>query len=116
MSDKRDSKRFGKRFRLKFGKENPDRLAYTEDISTSGLFIKSANIYQPGNVIKIRLDLPDGKEVGLKGRIMWAKKVPPLMMQRIRKSGMGVRILKIDSGAEVYRRMYEELFEKGQKS
>jgi hypothetical protein len=40
---------------------------------------------------------------------MWAKKVPPNMIQLVKKCGMGVRITGITSGEEEYRRLCEEL-------
>ncbi len=109
MADKRTLKRHRKRLSLKFGIEEPVRLAFTEDISPQGLFIKTANVCPAGNTIKIDLTLPDNQVVQIEAKVLWAKKVPPQMIHTIKKSGMGVRIVRILSGEELYGRMCEEL-------
>ena len=109
MAEKRDSIRFRKRLRLRFGKESPTTLAYTEDISLSGLFVKSPSVLQPRNRLFIELELPDGEMVAMEGVIMWAKRVPLTMIHRVNKSGMGIRIVKLISGQPAYEKFLEEL-------
>ena len=102
MADKRIVRRLKKRIALRFGSDEPSRLAFTEDISVDGLFIKTTNISRPGSLIRVVMELDDGTVVELDGRVMWAKKVPPQMIHLVRKSGMGVRIVRFVSGAEAY--------------
>jgi hypothetical protein len=40
---------------------------------------------------------------------MWAKKVPQNMFHLVKKSGMGVRILRFDSGEEHFNNLFENL-------
>lgn len=110
MADKRDAARYRKRIRLRFGKTSPPgNLAYTEDISMTGIFIKTPNVLQPGNCISIILEVPDTDPVVMEGRIMWAKRVPLSLIHRVNKSGMGVKIVKILSGGSVFLQLNEEL-------
>lgn len=102
MADKRIINRLKKRLAVRFGTDEPSRLAFTEDISASGLFLKTTNIFRPGTLIRIVMELEGGAVVELEGRVVWAKKVPPQMIHLVRKSGMGVRIVRFISGDEEY--------------
>ena len=102
MADKRIIKRLKKRIPIRFGTDEPSRLAFTEDISVDGLFIKTTNISRPGTLIRVVMELEGGAVVELDGRVMWAKKAPPQLIHLVRKCGMGVRIVRFISGAEEY--------------
>jgi hypothetical protein len=108
MADKRIIRRLKKRITIRFGSDEPSRLAFTEDVSVDGLFIKTTNISRPGSLIRVVMELDGGVVVELDGRVMWAKKVPPQMIHLVRKSGMGVRIVSFISGAEEYGRLCAE--------
>lgn len=109
MAEKRNLGRHRKRFSLRFGVGEPVRLAFTEDISSTGLFIKTTNVCNPGAVIMVELSLDGDVRVTLEARVMWAKKVPPQMIHLVKKSGMGVRINRFISGEAEYSRLCEEL-------
>lgn len=106
--DNRNNKRNRKRLPLKFGVEEATRIGFTDDLSESGLFIKSAIVQNPNAVLKIELTVPSGEVVVLTGRVMWAKKVPPNLLRRL-KGGMGIRILDFQSGEQSYRQLCAEL-------
>lgn len=103
MAEKRNIGRHRKRLSLRFGIESPTRLAFTEDISGHGLFIKTTNICPPGTRLQIELTLSDNDSVFIEGMVRWTKKVPPQMIHLVRKSGMGVKILRFIAGEETYR-------------
>ncbi|WP_243369855.1 PilZ domain-containing protein [Geotalea sp. SG265] len=109
MADKRTIKRLRKRLTVKFGLLQADRIAFTEDISHNGLFIKTANVASPGNDIKIELSVDGNTLVRMEARVMWAKKVPANMLRLVKKSGMGVRILRIVDGGEAFSELCREL-------
>ncbi|HEY5975172.1 MAG TPA: PilZ domain-containing protein [Geobacteraceae bacterium] len=109
MAEKRDIIRLRKRMSVRFGIDDPIRVAFTEDISPDGLFIKTTNICPPGSLIKVVLALTETTTVMMEGRVMWAKKVPPQMIHVVRKCGMGVRILRFVTGEEEYARTCAEL-------
>jgi len=105
----RDIKRHRKRLTMKFGIDVPSRVAFTEDISRQGMCIKTSMVCPPGSRLKIELNLPDGTVAKIMAVVMWAKKVPPNMIRLVKKCGMGVRITRIVSGEEDYRRLCEDL-------
>jgi hypothetical protein len=104
MAEKRDTGRVKKRLSLRFGTDTPSRLAFTEDVSAHGLFIKTTNICPPGTRVQIELDLPDCEPVFLEGMVRWTKKVPPQVIHLVKKSGMGIKIMRFIAGEERYRR------------
>jgi c-di-GMP-binding flagellar brake protein YcgR len=98
-NDKRDIVRLKKRITVRFGIEEPNRVAFTEDISGTGMFIKTPNICPPNTKIRIEFEVANNK-VELEARVMWAKKVPQNLFHLVKKSGMGVRFLRFYSGEE----------------
>jgi len=109
MAEKRDLDRHRKRFIISFGPDEPEFKAFTEDISTTGLFIKTAKTYPPGSRLLVQLELDEQRKVLMETRVMWAKKVPPQMIHLVKKSGMGVRIIRFVSGEAYYCELCEEL-------
>lgn len=102
--DKRNNERFSKRLSLKFGTEEPGTIGFTEDISDTGIFIRSAAPVAPGTILVVEIKTVSKEIVRLKGRIMWARKVPQNMMHRI-KGGMGFRISAFLAGEEIYHQL-----------
>lgn len=109
MAEKRDIVRLRKRMTIRFGVGEPSRMAFTEDISPEGMFIKTTNICSPGTRIKIDLNTQNGELLAMEAQVMWAKKVPPQMIHLVRKCGMGVRITRFVNGGETYRQLCGEL-------
>jgi len=102
MADKRNNGRKRKRIALSFGiEESTGRRAFTEDVSPLGLFIKTANVSNPNTLIKIEL-LIGVELICFEARVMWAKRVPPNLFHLVKKSGMGVRIIRFTHGKERY--------------
>lgn len=108
MAEKRDIKRLKKRLSLKFGTETPTRQAFTEDLSPTGLFVKTISPVPPGTRVKIELTMPDGDIVMIEGMSRWRKSVPAQVIHLVNKKGMGIKILKFVSGKELYNRFVEE--------
>ncbi|MHC1696469.1 MAG: pilus assembly protein PilZ [Geobacteraceae bacterium] len=104
MPEKRIIRRVRRRLSLRFGHDKPVRLAFTEDVTDDGLFIKTTNLYRPGTQIAIELILPDETRVNLIGLVRWSKKVPPNMIHLVKKAGMGVKIFRFVTGEEDFRR------------
>jgi hypothetical protein len=98
-SDKRDIVRLKKRLTVRFGITESNRVAFTEDVSITGMFIKTPNICPPNTKIRIEFEIANNK-VELEARVMWAKKVPQNLFHLVKKSGMGVRFLRFYSGEE----------------
>lgn len=109
MADKRIIKRIRKRLPIRFGIDEAVRVAYTDDISMTGMFIKTPNICPPNTKVKIAFALPDGSRVELVARVMWAKKVPVNLFHLVKKSGMGVRFLRFTSGEGAFDDFFESI-------
>jgi hypothetical protein len=109
VADKRDIRRIRKRISIRFGIDDAVRVAFTEDVSMTGMFIKTPNIVPPNSKIKIEFVLPEGPTVELEARVMWAKKVPQNLFHLVKKSGMGVRFLRFHSGEDAFDDFFESI-------
>ncbi len=109
MAEKRDISRHKKRLSIRFAVDGTNRIAFTEDISNTGMFIKTPNIAPPNTKFIIELTLPNDKKIEIEARVMWAKKVPQNLFHLAKKSGMGVRFLRFISGEELFQRYFEEI-------
>jgi hypothetical protein len=105
-NNKRDIVRYKKRLTVRFGMGEATRVAFTEDVSVTGMFIKTPNICPPNTKIRIEFEL-DNNKVELEGRVMWAKKVPQNLFHLVKKSGMGIRFLRFHSGEEDFNTYFE---------
>jgi hypothetical protein len=105
-SDKRDIVRHKRRLTVRFGIDEANRVAFTEDISITGMFIKTPNICPPNTKILIEFELSN-KKVEIVGRVMWAKKVPQNLFHLVKKSGMGIRFLRFISGQDDFNNYFE---------
>ncbi|GAM10863.1 pilZ domain protein [Geobacter sp. OR-1] len=101
-------KRYKKRYEIRFGIYSPQRLAFTEDISANGLFIRTANITPVGTRILIDLILPNSDTVSIEGVVRWARN-PPQTTTMADKCGMGVEIKLFIAGEASYRKHIAEL-------
>jgi uncharacterized protein (TIGR02266 family) len=104
--EKRSKNRIGKRLIVKFGTEKPDRLGFTEDVSPTGLFIKTSAVSQPGTLLRVELTLPDNRTIRVAGEVMWAKQVPHNLLRFTKKSGMGLRLTQ---AGDDYKRFLAEI-------
>ena len=95
MAEKRFIKRYLKRLKVRYGVEQPVKLAFTEDITDAGMFIRTHDVIKPGSVIVVEVCLSEETKITLKGRVMWEKKLPPAMVGQVKKAGMGIKILEI---------------------
>lgn len=109
MAEKRDIKRHKRRITVRFGIDEASRVAFTEDISITGMFIKTPNIVPPNTKIKIVLELSNNRIVEIEARVMWAKKVPQNLFHLVKKSGMGVRFLRFHAGEDFFNCYFKEL-------
>ncbi|NTW99892.1 MAG: PilZ domain-containing protein [Geobacteraceae bacterium] len=109
MAEKRDIRRIKKRISIRFGIDEAVRVAFTEDVSMTGMFIISPHVITPNTRILIQFDLPEGSRVEVEARVMWAKKVPANLFHLVKKSGMGVRFLRFRSGEDAFDDYFEKI-------
>jgi hypothetical protein len=108
MSEKKHLKRYIKSLRVRYGLEKPEKLAFTEDISMTGLSIRTHEVVKPGSVIVAELYLSDDTKILIKGCVTWAKKLLPAMAGETKKEGMGIKIVKFLSDGESVWKKYIE--------
>jgi hypothetical protein len=107
MTEKRIIRRLKKRLTIRFGIDDVSRVAFSEDLSATGMFIRTATVCPPNSRIGIEFTV-DGHLVQVDARVMWAKKVPQNLFHLVKGSGMGVRFLRFRSGEEHFQRLLEE--------
>ena len=90
-----------KRLKLRYGVSQATSLAFTEDFSESGVFIRAVNVMAPGVHLLVELFMPDNLPITFEGRVMWSRRVPGSLIH-LSKGGMGVMITKFLSGEEKY--------------
>ncbi|NKE70438.1 PilZ domain-containing protein [Candidatus Manganitrophus noduliformans] len=104
--EKRGKKRVLKRLSVRFGTQKPDHTAFTHDLSSTGIFLKTTTVFSPNTRLQIELTLPDDKVIHVRGIVMWAKRIPPAFNRVIQKHGMGIHLLDIP---DEYKRLIERL-------
>lgn len=111
MAERRDLKRYRKRLQLRYGPEGPSRLGFTEDLSDTGIFLRSTFVHNPNTVLNIYMNVNAQQDVVFRGRVMWARRVPANLMNKV-KGGMGIHILTFSSGEDIYRDLLDSMVKK----
>ncbi|SRR5579884_293232 len=93
--EKRGKRRYLKRLSVRFGEQKAERTAFTHDLSSTGIFLKTNFVLPPNTKLQIELTLPDGNVVHCRGIVMWAKRIPPAFNRVVQKYGMGIHLLNI---------------------
>jgi len=109
VADKRNLNRFKKRLSVRFGPDAPSQLAFSEDVSDFGIFIKTPKTYPLGTILKIEITLPDDNYVFFEGMVRWTKKVPPQLISKVQKAGVGIKITKFIAGQAAYSEFVAEM-------
>ncbi len=109
MANKRNNNRKRKRLAVSFGIESSgERRAFTDDISPLGMFIRTANVCNPNTMVSVEL-LVDSRPIRFEALVMWAKRVPQNLFHLVKKSGMGVRIIRFLDGLDYYMELCEQM-------
>lgn len=111
MPERRELKRYRKRLQLRYGPDGAGRVGFTEDLSDTGIFLRSTFVHGPNTVLQVFMNVEGTQDVVFKGRVMWARKVPHNLMNKI-KGGMGIHILAFEKGEDLYRSLVESLVNK----
>lgn len=112
MDDKRNLNRYKRRLSVRFGADAPSQLAFSEDVSDHGLFIKTGKIYPLGTILQIEITLPNEEYVFFEGMIRWSKKIPPQLISKVQKAGLGVKITRFIAGQAAYSQFVAEMHAK----
>jgi len=94
--DRRRHERFRAALQARYGTISCDYAGPVDNISISGLCIRTNEVFPAGTRIRLQIEFPE-RTFQHSGEVMWAIKVPEQNMQTM-MCGMGIQF--IDSGAE----------------
>ena len=77
---------------VKYGTEKVDKTAFTKNVSETGLYIQTNNVFPPGTTLQLEIHMPD-KTFSMWARVAWAKKVPPTLAH-VLDCGMGLNFVE----------------------
>ena len=83
-------KRVRKRLMVRFstGSGSGQRMAFTKNLSETGLFVRTNSIVKPGTTIQVQIQFPD-RTISHWARVVWAKQVPA-QLAHVLECGMGL--------------------------
>ncbi len=102
MSEKRHTPRYHHRMSVRYGEESCNRIAFADNFTEEGIFLRTAMVQVPGSAIQLTMNIPTGDVIAL-GRVAWARRIPPHMLRLVKNAGMGIRILKFLDGEDRFR-------------
>ena len=110
MAEKRtgQDKRVNIKLNVNFGIRDISNIGFTEDISVTGIFLKTAVVYPVGTDLKIEINSDTGAIIRLIGYVHWSKKVAPNLVWSVNDAGMGIQIVKFVCGQDHYFKMLAE--------
>ena len=91
MAEKRIAERIFKRIEVQF-QAVEENTAITSNISETGMFIRTNRGLAEGNIVSIKLNLPNSKELEVKGKVVRSLKTISGLMGHS-KSGMGIHLI-----------------------
>jgi hypothetical protein len=94
--DKRTQNRAKRRMMVRYGLSTPEKTGFTKNLSETGLFVMTNNVFKPGTTIQVQIQFPN-ETFSLWARVVWAKSVPP-QLAHVLECGMGLCF--IDPGEE----------------
>jgi Tfp pilus assembly protein PilZ len=92
MAEKRQHRRFRKRYTVRFGTEDLSKSGFTGDISKGGAFIVSTHIVPLDTRIHLQVQLDTKNFAFFEGIVQRHRRVPPELRQ-VEPGGFGVRFL-----------------------
>lgn len=93
MAEKRQFPRKRRRLTVEFHWNKTACTGFTYDISPSGIFVRSIRIPRLGTRLRVRIVLPDAKEIPLAGAVVRSFRVPPSLARSV-PSGFCLKIME----------------------
>ncbi|MEP6993129.1 MAG: PilZ domain-containing protein [Acidobacteriota bacterium] len=88
---KRSFERTKRRLLVEFNLGGANYSGFTNDISPTGLFVRSNRLPDPGTALAVSLHLPEGKHVVLRGKVVRSFRVPAAL-SRLIPSGFALQL------------------------
>jgi len=77
-----------RRLMVRYGTSVAEKTAFTKNVSETGLYVQTNNVFKPGTTIQVNIQFPD-RTFSMWARVVWAKTVPP-QLAHVLDCGMGV--------------------------
>jgi len=90
-AERRKINRDRRRISVRYGNETARFLGYTQEMGDKGLFLQGNQLFPPGTVLHLDMELPEGPK-SARGIVRWVKEVPPAFRRSMR-GGMGIELL-----------------------
>lgn len=90
--EKRKTKRYPRRFKVRYGEKGFAHTGLTADVSVGGAFIVTVQPPAPGTRLAVELTLGEGRLLHFEGMVARQTLVPP-ELRTIKKGGFGFRFL-----------------------
>jgi hypothetical protein len=90
------------KIQVNFGNHDVVNMGFTEDISISGIFLKTAVVFPVGTQLRIEMCPESGGMIRLLGKVHWSKQVAPNLVWTVAGAGMGVEVVRFLQGKELY--------------
>lgn len=94
--NRRRAARTKRRIMVRYGPSGPVRTGFTKNLSETGLFVRSNQVYPPGTTLHVEVQFPE-RTFHLWAKVMWAKRVPA-QLSHVLDCGMGLHFLEPDAG------------------
>lgn len=98
----RGQERKSRRLKVRFGVDDSSKIAFLGNASVAGAWIITGQPERVGTLLRLCIYLPDGEEVVVRGRVRWAKKIPPNLIRLSKNAGMGVKFTRFESGLSIF--------------
>lgn len=87
-NNKRTQNRAKRRMLVRYGLSTAEKTAFTRNVSETGLFLQTNQVFKPGSTIHVQIQFPK-ETFSMWARVVWAKVVPP-QLAHVLECGMGV--------------------------
>jgi uncharacterized protein (TIGR02266 family) len=95
-ANRREYVRLAHNFKVSYLTANDLMKSYIFDISPGGVFVKTSTPLNPGEMINLKINLPDkGDEIEVLGEVIWSNTKERVTRKKKYPPGMGVRFLKL---------------------
>jgi len=106
MPDYPPSNRRKRRYLVEWQKDDYVCTGFTQDISPTGIFVRSTHIPEHGLTVSLKLLLPEGQKLRVRGTVVRSYRVPANLTRFI-ANGFGVRL---NEAPEEYFQLLARLF------
>jgi len=87
-NNKRTLNRAKRRMMVRYGVSAADKTAFTKNLSETGMFLQTNQVFKPGSTIHVQVQFPK-KTFSMWARVVWAKTVP-VTLAHVLECGMGL--------------------------